>query len=172
MPSRPRNKGARFSTWEYKLHTLNVNSWSSFKAKLDDSHLDQMLQHTTIMLIQEHKILEQSDLDEAVQYCARRGWQAVFGAARRMESGLASGGVAILVRDGMDVGVTRVDFDYGELAHRLLALRIHLQVDGLMSYYPPIWKPSAASTRRIGGSWHSSPLSNIRRGCQLSVGGT
>ena len=84
------------------------------------------------MLIQEHKILTQEGLDEAVQYCARRGWLATFNLAKKLDSGLASGGVGVLVRNAGDVGVTRLEHDLTEHPHTFLAVRV--QVPGMPTH--------------------------------------
>jgi hypothetical protein len=109
-----------------------VNTWTTFKDKLADEHLHLTLGDSTVLLIQEHKILTAEGIHDAVEHCARHGWLATFSLAKRLESGLASGGVGILLKKGGDVGVTRIDQDFAEQSHRLLAVRV--QVPGMVTH--------------------------------------
>ena len=92
--------------WDYTFHTLNINAWSSFKSKLDDLTFHESIGNSTILLIQEHKMLAQDETDTAVAYCARRGCIAIFGLAKKLDSGKPSGGVGILVKEGLNIGIT------------------------------------------------------------------
>ena len=66
---------------------------------------------------------------DAEEWCAKRGWNAMFALASTLPSGQPSGGVAILVSQRSDIGVTDPDLPVGEWRHRLLGLR--LSVPGL-----------------------------------------
>ena len=69
-------------------------------------------------------MLTQAETDAAVAHCARRGYSATFGLAKELDSGKPSGGVGILVKEGLNIGITRVAHDYHELEHRLLAVAV------------------------------------------------
>ena len=42
--------------WDYTFHTLNINSWSTFKAKLDDVNFASIVGDAAVLLLQEHKL--------------------------------------------------------------------------------------------------------------------
>jgi hypothetical protein len=46
--SSPRDK------WNYTFHTLNINTWSGFKAKLDDLNFQETVGYSTVLILQEH----------------------------------------------------------------------------------------------------------------------
>ena len=102
----------RPTSWDYTLHTLNINAWNTFKQKLDDSNFMETVGYSTILLIQEHKMITQDEVDAAVAHCARRGFSATFGLAKVLESGKPSGGVGILIKECLNVGITSVAYDY------------------------------------------------------------
>ncbi len=107
LPAQGQASGRR-QTWDYTLHTLmNINAWSTFEHKLDDSNFVEAAGYTTILLIQEHKMLTRDEVDAAVAHCARRGFSATFGLAKALGSGKPSGGVGILIKEGLNVGITR-----------------------------------------------------------------
>ncbi len=90
-------------SWDYTFHTLNINAWSTFKSKLDDLNFLELLGNSTILLLQEHKMLTQDEADSAIAHCARRGYTAIFGLAKRLDSGKASGGVGVLIKEGLNM---------------------------------------------------------------------
>ncbi len=123
LPAQGPDSGVR-GQWDYSFHTLNINAWSSFKIKLDDQHFRELFGQSTVLLVQEHKMLTHDEIEAAVTYCARRGYNATFGLAKKLDSGKASGGVGVLIQDGLNIGITRIDHDYDGLEHRLLAVRV------------------------------------------------
>jgi hypothetical protein len=68
--------------WDYTFHTLNINAWSTFKYKLDDSNFKETVGYSTILFIQEHKMRTTDEVDAAVAHCARRGLSAIFSLAK------------------------------------------------------------------------------------------
>ncbi len=74
--------------------------------------------------MQEHQLSSRELCDDAEQWCLRRGWSAVFRPALRLPSGRTSGGVAILVAQRADLGVTSLELQAGDHGHRLLGLRL------------------------------------------------
>ncbi len=82
------------------------------------------MQSATVLLLQEHKLTSAALCDDAVEWCGKRGWSAVFRPAATLPSGKASGGVAILVAHRADIGVTDPLLRAEGWEHRLLALRL------------------------------------------------
>ena len=79
------------------LLTLTLNSWFlPFKDRWSAEGAPPELQSARVLLLQEHKLTTTALCDDAVEWCARRGWNAVFRPAAVLPSGKASGGVAIL----------------------------------------------------------------------------
>ena len=124
-PSQPPVQGTGRSSstgWDYTFHTLNVNAWSTFKSKLDDTNFMESVGYSTILFIQEHKLVSTDELDAAIAHCAQRGFTAVFSPALTLASGKPSGGVGILISEGLNIGITRVAYDFSESAHRLVSV--------------------------------------------------
>ena len=88
------------------LLTLNINSWFPFRDRWSAEGAPPELQSATVLLLQEHKLTTTALCDDAVEWCGRRGWNAVFRPAAVLPSGKASGGVAILLAQRADIGVT------------------------------------------------------------------
>ncbi len=106
------------------LMTINVNSWPPFRARWAAEGTPTEIQSATVLLLQEHKLTSQEHCSDAVEWCARQGWRAVFRPAATLESGKPSGGVAILVADRADIGVTDPQLQAPGYEHRLLGLRL------------------------------------------------
>ncbi len=86
--------------------TMNINSWKPFRDKWTTEGMPQGLQTAQVICIQEHKLQSDTDCDDATEWCAARGFHAVFKPSGMSASGRASGGVAILVAQRGDVGIT------------------------------------------------------------------
>ncbi len=105
--------------------TININSWWTFKQLwTTESGVDEAIQSATVVCLQEHHLTRQVDCDDAVEFCSKRGFNAVFNAAIVLESGKPSGGVAVLVKDRPDIGVTDPQAPAGGQDHRLLAVKV------------------------------------------------
>ena len=64
--------------------------------------------------------MTEDEISDAVLFAQSRGWKASFGPAVKLESGRSSCGVAVLVKDGQDFGVSALaDYDYDGWGHRL-----------------------------------------------------
>ncbi len=109
--------------WNLECITANVNSWRAFKDQLDRPEFET----ATLLLLQETHLLTEDELRSAVEYCGHRGWLGKFPLAAQLPSGKPSGGVAILIRDGLSLGVSAVQTP-ASLAHRLVA--VGLEVPG------------------------------------------
>ncbi len=106
------------------LLTINVNSWHPFKVRWSEEGTPSEILSATVLFLQEHKLTTVEQCDDAVDWCARQGWKAVFRPAVTLPSGKASGGVAILLADRADIGVTDPLLRVPGYEHRLLALRL------------------------------------------------
>ncbi len=104
--------------------TLNVNSWLPFRDRWSSEGTPAEIQSATVLFIQEHKLTDEEACSDAAEWCAKRGWNAVFRPATALQSGRASGGVAILVAQRADVGVVDPGLPTAGCAHRLLGLRL------------------------------------------------
>ena len=104
--------------------TINVNAWQPFKTRWAAEGTPPEIQSATVLLLQEHKITSQELCSDAVEWCARQGWRAVFRPAATLATGKPSGGVAILIADRADVGVTDLQLRAPGYEHRLLGLRL------------------------------------------------
>ena len=58
---------SRCAQWEYSFHTLNINSWSTFRPKLDDAAFVDLIGSSSILLLQEHKLVSTDETDSAVE---------------------------------------------------------------------------------------------------------
>ncbi len=104
--------------------TLNINSWYPFKQRWSEEGTPREIESATVLLIQEHKLTSLEQCDDAVEWCSRMGWKALFRQAEQLPSGKASGGVAILVADRTDIGITDPTLRAAGAEHRLLAVRL------------------------------------------------
>ena len=109
---------------ELVLLTLNINSWLPFRDRWSAEGSPPEIQSATVLFLQEHKLTSTALCDDAVDWCGKRGWNAVFRPAATLQSGKASGGVAILVAHRADIGVTDPMLKAEGWEHRLLALRL------------------------------------------------
>ncbi len=64
-----------------------------------------------VVYLQEHKLATTLACDDAIGWCGARGFNAVFKPARALDSGRALCGVAILVAQRDDLGVTEPALD-------------------------------------------------------------
>ncbi len=113
------------------MATLNINSWQAFKSKLTEERFQEYVSEHTVLCLQETK-LDGENIRDAVEYCRSRGWVAVFSEAQRRESGLHAGGVAVLVKDKLNIGVARTLAPASRQAHRLLAVQLDVPGFGCM----------------------------------------
>ncbi len=79
----------------------------------------------SVVLLQETHIQSEDDRLSAVEQCARLGWRAAFSLAATLESGKPSGGVAILIREGLNIGSAAVTVP-SEFEHRMLGQRLEV----------------------------------------------
>ena len=56
--------------------------------------------HTNVLFVQEHELVSDSEIRDAVNYASARGWHASVNPAILLETGKPSCGVGILVRAG------------------------------------------------------------------------
>ena len=109
----------------FEMLTININSWWTFKQLwTTESAVREMIHSATVVSLQEHHLSRQVELDDAVEFCHKHGFSAVFNAAIELESGKPSGGVAVLVKDRPDIGVTDPQAPTDGQAHRLLAVKV------------------------------------------------
>ena len=71
-----------------------------------------------VVLTQEHKLLTDETIRTASEKLQQLGWKSVFSKALTTEASAASGGVAIAIRDGLDIGIS--PRQCGCTPHRLL----------------------------------------------------
>eukprot|EP00959_Pyramimonas_sp_CCMP1952_P450320 9428843-Pyramimonas_sp.AAC.1 len=64
-------------------------------------------------------------MQSAEEWCSARGWLGYFPTAAVLESGAASGGVAIQLRAGQDLGASPVPVSFS-MQHRICALKIDI----------------------------------------------
>ncbi len=106
------------------LLTININAWAPFRARWSEEGMPQEIQSATVLLLQEHRLTTVEQCSDATEWCARQGWKAVFQPAATLESGKPSGGVAILLADRADIGITDPQLKAPGYEHRLLGLRL------------------------------------------------
>ena len=104
--------------------TLNINAWQPFRDRWSEEGTPKEIQSATLIFLQEHRLTTVEQCQDATEWCAARGWDAVFGRATQLASGKPSGGVAILIAHRPDVGVTDPQLNTEGMEHRLLALRL------------------------------------------------
>ena len=109
---------------ELKFITMNMNSWVLFRDRWSAEGAPEETSSATVVFLQEHKITTPELCGDAVEWCGKRGWNAVLRLAATLPSGKASGGVAILSAQRADIGVTDPMLKAEGLEHRLLALRL------------------------------------------------
>ena len=85
--------------------TINANSWLPFRDRWSAEGAPVETQSATVIFLQEHKLTDEESCADAVEWCPKRGWNAVFRKATVLQSGKPSGGVAIMVAQRADVGV-------------------------------------------------------------------
>ena len=105
--------------------TMNVNSWRAFRDKWASEGLPDELTSAHVVFIQEHRLESAQECDDATEWCGARGFHAVFQRACTSETGRPSCGVAILVAQRDDFGVTApaLQLDPEESA-RIMALKL------------------------------------------------
>eukprot|EP00959_Pyramimonas_sp_CCMP1952_P214799 4494952-Pyramimonas_sp.AAC.1 len=64
-------------------------------------------------------------MQSAKEWCSARGWFGYFSVAAVLESGVAPGGAAILLRAGQDIGASPVPVRFS-MPHRICALKIDI----------------------------------------------
>ncbi len=101
-----------------------MNSWQPFRERWRAEGQPLELASATVLMVQEHHLVQSDLCRDAEDFCGQRGWHAVFREAVRLPSGRSSGGVALLVRKRDDIGVTDPGLDPGPLRHRLLGLKL------------------------------------------------
>ncbi len=99
----------------FKVVTINVTAWRSAIAFLLSTDAD-------VLLVQEHK-LGPEEVDEAVAWLRRRGWNAIMAPAGRGPNGGWSAGVAILARPHVGLGLPLVGSEVIQPA-RAIAARV------------------------------------------------
>ena len=107
-----------------ELLTINVNSWIPFRDRWSAEGAPAEIVSATVLFLQEHKLTSAEACSDAVEWCGKRGWNAVFRPATVLPSRNASGGVAILCAQGADIGATDPMLPSEGCAHRLLGLRL------------------------------------------------
>ncbi len=119
---------------QLQILTMNVNAWRAFRDKWTTEGIPAEIQSAHVVLIQEHKLVTDSECDDATEWCAARGFWAVFKPACKLESGRASCGVAILVAQRDDFGVTEPQLELTEEeSPRIMALQLVVpQMDPLL----------------------------------------
>ena len=103
-----------------------MNSWTTFRERWRAEGQLSELESATVLMVQEHHLVQADLCRDAEDFCSQRGWHAVFREAIRLPSGRSSGGVAILVRRRDDIGVTDPQLDPGPLRHRLLGFKLFM----------------------------------------------
>ena len=108
-----------------EIVTMNVNSWKAFRDKWTTEGVPQELTTAHVIYIQEHRLESTQECDDAIEWCGARGFNAVFKRASALESGRASCGVAILVAQRDDFGVSELVLTLTtEEAPRIMALQL------------------------------------------------
>ncbi len=103
----------------YKVVTVNVTAWSSALAFLASTDAD-------VLMVQEHKLGPEA-AEEAVAWLRRRGWNAIMAPAEVGPNGGWSGGVAILARAHVGMGLPLAG---SELVHPARAVAARLEPPG------------------------------------------
>ncbi len=109
----------------YNVVTVNVTAWSSALAFLASTDAD-------VLMVQEHKLGPEAS-EEAVAWLRRRGWNAIMAPAEAGPTGGWSGGVAILARAHVGMGMPLAG---SEVIHPARAVAARLE--------PPGGRPHAA----------------------------
>ncbi len=149
------------------MATLNVNSWHVFKHKLTDQNFQDTVGGHTVLCLQETKLGSADSIRDAVEYCKTRGWLAIFGEAVQRESGMYSGGVAILIQDGLNIGIAAVGDVAADLHHRLTAVRLDVPGFGCMvaasTYFEAVSGLSEVNRKLL------ADIALLQHRCQLPV---
>ncbi len=107
-----------------EILTVNVNSWYPFRDRWSAEGAPEEILSATVLCLQEHKLTSEEACSDAVEWCGKQGWNAVFRPATLLSSGKPSVGVAILCAQTPDVGVTDPMLPSDGCGHRLLGLRL------------------------------------------------
>ncbi len=108
-----------------EIITMNVNSWRAIRDKWSTEGVPEELLTAHVIFIQEHRLATSEECDDAVEWCAARGFNAVFRPAVSLESGRPSCGVGILIAQRDDFGVTEPHIEYQtDEAPRIMALQL------------------------------------------------
>ena len=110
----------------FDVWTVNCNTWSTMQSLIEA----QEFETASVLCIQETK-LPVTGIDTAVQWMLARGWCATFSPAIATDSGGLSGGVAIAVRAGLNIGVSALKYNIPE-EHRHRVIGVRLVADGLV----------------------------------------
>ena len=82
-----------------------------------------------IVMVQEHKLLDDEAIAEAQQWCLKHNWVGLFGKAAKGPKGKPAGGTAVLVKQGFDLGL----LSPAMVAHdRLTAARVEVPGWGIV----------------------------------------
>ena len=104
---------------------MNVNSEYTFKSslsKFDNEH---------ILLLQETKLASEEAVNLAKEFAKSAGWLSVFTLAHvNPDTSKPSGGVAVLVGDGLNFGVQPVQLPASCKQHRVAAVRVEVPTLG------------------------------------------
>ncbi len=102
---------------------MNTSAWSTCKELLQIS--DNQYISGTCLLLQETKLQDAEDIRAAQDFLSSLGYQSVFGPAHTTEQGGLSGGVAVAIKTGMDIGVQPLPIPVPQqLRHRVTGVII------------------------------------------------
>ena len=74
--------------------TVNGTAWSTIKGILEN-----LVAH--IVMVQEHKLLDDEAIAEAQQWCLKHNWVCLFGQAAKGPKGKPAGGTAVFGQAGL-----------------------------------------------------------------------
>ena len=87
-----------------EMVTVNGSGWTAVREFLQSDEA----KGKAVVMAQEVRLIDQHDIDTAVEWCDVRGWKAVISKGRLSEKGNPMGGCAVVVADGLNIGVTPI----------------------------------------------------------------
>ena len=118
-PGRAGVCAADMESMALKVVSVNATAWSTAREFLGTCDAQ-------VVLLQEHKLVSDTDIKKADNWAASQGWSSIWHAASKGKSeGASSGGVAILARRG--IGLRKVAL---ETVHTARAVAGIIEVPG------------------------------------------
>ena len=87
-----------------EMVTVNGSGWTAVREFLQSDEA----KGKAVVMAQEVRLIDQHDIDTAVEWCDVRGWKAVISKGRLSDKGTPMGGCAVVVADGLNIGVTPI----------------------------------------------------------------